>query len=337
MIRRKLPSQNLLLFSFNGGLGDYISRIPVFDYMAQRKQGQYEVVCRDFLIPLYEKCLGHHKNLKFLPSTKYHTQKYLDYTQKERGWVASDFSLQRMTVLRTHMQEHQFMRGLDEQVTDPKVLSFKEIDFSKVDLTRFNLPQRYIALHVGSQWLTRVIPPEISQQIIEHYEQKEGLSVVYFGRSSPVNNHLGAKGLVPQAEFNGGINLVNKTSLLEMCAMLQGAQAVVSADSGPVWAAALSSAPIVTTYNIAEAKHRLPYRRGVKGWNVFEVDLSKRLQCWGCQGFIGHSDWRWNYEVTESGDPACYYNDFKCLKMQSLLDWQLKIDQALEEDERDVS
>jgi heptosyltransferase I len=62
-----------------------------------------------------------------------------------------------------------------------------------------------------------------------------------------------------QADIDGVINLVGKTSVEAMCTLIKGASLVISPDTGPAHIATLVGTPVLGLYALSNPKRTGPY------------------------------------------------------------------------------
>ena len=131
----------------------------------------------------------------------------------------------------------------------PKVdVSHFGVDFSKavILITTFRDKQRSI---LGSELVK-----------IAEYVQAKGLTPVYVGKTGAISiwkNNLAKTDF----EYPGfGVDLMNKTSLLELASIMGQAKAVVGMDSGPVHLAFTTDVPVVCGFTTVAPELRIPYR-----------------------------------------------------------------------------
>jgi hypothetical protein len=136
-----------------------------------------------------------------------------------------------------------------QYISLPKVdLSHFGIDFSKavILVTTFRDKQRSI---LGTELVK-----------IAEYVQSKGLAPVYVGKTGAISiwkNNLAKTDF----EYPGfGIDLMNKTSLVELASIMGQAKAVVGMDSGPIHLAFTTDVPVVCGFTTISPDLRIPYR-----------------------------------------------------------------------------
>lgn len=303
------PIPVLDLMTSKGGLGDAIARMPAVNYILVNYQHVklVRLYVQDYFIPLAEHLLSAHVNSRRL--------KVFGYSQMETELKARPSQCAMMTdsehhtTLRTHLTDHAFHTLADYQ---PEIewKNYLNIYPKRIKQTSNNFtPKRkgdYIVITTGftapvREWL----PAEINKVI--HWCVENNYLPVFLGKTESVfwGNASTQGWFRENIAFDQGLNLIDKTDLLEAAKIMAGAAAVVGLDNGLLHLAGCTDVPIVAAYTTVEAKHRAPYRKNKLGWNMYIIEPPKDLKCRFCQtqtSFVYNFDYR-----------NCYYNDYKCL------------------------
>lgn len=182
-----------------------------------------------------------------------------------------------------------------------------------------NLEQGYFVMTPGNTAKSRLMLPHIFNQI-KDYGLSLGLRPVFLGNDK-VGGHEDGQytKFSDQYDLKGGLNLLNKTSLLEAAKIIEGSKFIVGLDNGLLHLGALTKAPIVFGYTIAGPRQRRPVRRS--GGPIVDVVLSKEeLECIHCQEFM---------RFTSHDFGGCMYDDFKCLELLNFDKYKKAIDECL--------
>lgn len=115
------------------------------------------------------------------------------------------------------------------------------------------IPQgtRYAVLHPGTNWPTKRWPVEKFAELVPMLRERFGLESVI----------AGAADLTATAQSIGGIDLTGRTTLLQLVALLERADLVVSNDSGPMHIAAALGRPLVAPFGPTNPVRTGPYGR----------------------------------------------------------------------------
>jgi ADP-heptose:LPS heptosyltransferase len=220
------------------------------------------------------------------------------------------------STLRTHLVDHAFHTLCDVTPTikDKSYLQLPD----NYNIHKLNVPPKYIVITTGSTVPVREWPAAQVNSVINWIRQ-QGLRIVFLGKqhvSKDIIGHFDAK-----INYHLGINLIDKTTLLEAHAIMSNAVAVIGLDNGLLHLAACSSVPIVAGYTTVSPKYRLPYRNNKLGWNCFAVEPDKDLDCRFCQ-----SSCIINYEQDFR---RCFHADYLCTKQLESKKWIRALKKAL--------
>lgn len=113
------------------------------------------------------------------------------------------------------------------------------------------VPERYAVLLPGANWVTKRWPVERFAALQRPLRERFGLQTVIAG--GPDDEELARQ--IP------GVNLVGKTTLRQLVALLEGADLVIANDSGPMHIAAALGRPLVVPFGPTNAARTGPYGR----------------------------------------------------------------------------
>jgi len=131
-------------------------------------------------------------------------------------------------------------------------------DQEKAKLWIPNLPA--VVLVPGARWASKCWPTLHFAQLIDFLLQKQNISVVLVGAKSDLG--IGEE-IIRQAWLGQKvINLIGKTSLKELAAVMQRANLVVSNDSGPMHIAAAMGTKVVALFGPTQTNKTGPYGDG---------------------------------------------------------------------------
>jgi heptosyltransferase-1 len=112
---------------------------------------------------------------------------------------------------------------------------------------------RYAVLAPGTNWPTKRWPIERFAALPAMLRERFGLESVVVG--GPSEADLGV-------QIPGAVNLAGKTSLRQLCALIERAAVVISNDSGPMHIAAALGRPLVAMFGPTNPTRTGPYARG---------------------------------------------------------------------------
>ena len=134
--------------------------------------------------------------------------------------------------------------------------------------------------------------------------KSKGYLPVFVGKTD-MDTHLEKKSLIPKSSLpedisKFGLDLRNKTSIVELATIMSQAKAVCGVDSGPIHLAGTTKTPIICGYTSVAAEYRIPARKEGKTYAI-----APNIECINCE-----SRWRssyWNFE-------NCYLGTIDCCK-----------------------
>jgi ADP-heptose:LPS heptosyltransferase len=167
--------------------------------------------------------------------------------------------------------------------------------------------------------------PEIANEVIDHIF-KIGYVPLFLGKAATkVDPTRTLKGeYVEGINFEKGVDLRDKTNLLEAAKIMKESSLVVGLDNGLLHLAACSDVPIVMAFTNVEPRHRMPYRHDVLGWEVYPIVPDEKIECRFCQSQMKFAfDQNFAY---------CYYDDYKCIQNLTADKYINQINEALKND-----
>lgn len=296
-----------------GGLGDYICAMAAIIWIAKNHpQVKGRVYAPDFFREIAEHLLKPFPNwalLKQKPDTTAvnSTPTYfpIDRPINGTGCHLVDIGFIYYTGMNPPPKDGNFYPSFDFK-TYPQGNFLKGLGFE------------YAVMTPGATFETRMLPASAFNGIKNHLISK-GIKPVFLGSST-----VGERDVImnPDYDYSGGINLLNKTSLMEAGAIIADALLIVGLDNGLLHLAAMTETPIIFGYNIASPEHREPRRKKGITYNIYPDE--NYLSCTFCQSkmrFMFNHDFR-----------KCMYKDLECLKQLSDPGpWNKLVDQCLEE------
>jgi lipopolysaccharide heptosyltransferase II len=116
------------------------------------------------------------------------------------------------------------------------------------------LPRPILAIHPGASWPTKRWPPEYFAALVN----RSGASAVLVGgpREKEVGQAVSSRLHVPFLDLTG------QTTLLQLAALLESADVMVSNDSGPMHLAAALGAPVLAPFTCTSTLRAGPYGVG---------------------------------------------------------------------------
>lgn len=306
---RPLPTLHLLINK--GGLGDSVARMPAIKYILQTFQ---HVELIRLFVQDYFVDYANHVLQPYATKTKlevYSYSKMREILEKYPNAAGMMVDSDHHTTLRTHLTNHAFHTLVDVQ-PEPTWLNYVPMRPAEIDVKHLLPAGPFVVVTTGFTAAVRELLPEYINDITA-FIRRRGYQVVFLGQKQS-DFFKGVQAPTeatfrPEINFNRGLDLRDKTTLLEAGAIMAKAEAVVGLDNGLLHLAATASEtlPIVAGYTTVDPKHRMPYRNNRLGYAVYPVHLGdKELACTFCQtqmGFVYEFDFR-----------RCYYGDYACIK-----------------------
>lgn len=183
------------------------------------------------------------------------------------------------------------------------------LDVSDVDISSFNLPEKYAVVTTGHTSPTRVWK-SAGVNGVSDYLVKNNITPVFLGKR--VVYVAGDRQYKSEYEegidFSKGLDLRDKTDILQAAAIMAKAKVVVGLDNGLLHLAGTQEVPIVMGLTItipADRSITRPKAEFPKNETTFISPDSRKLACSGCQSKM---------RFHKKQDFAfCYYKDYKCL------------------------
>ena len=312
----------------NGGMGDYITWMQAIRWLMSEATWIHGLV----IGPVYFKEVAEYW-IKDYPNWKFHS--YTDVNNIPdmnntpfRGPV--ELARESLNATGAHLSTCGWVYFTNKECAPDGwdwYPPFKQADLDKIELpaeASVLKPKTYAVVTTGKTTNSREVPSGGWNPIIEHVKSK-GLTPVFLGKSvvetgNPKNIHTRWDAQTK----HDGLDLRDKTSLMQAAAIMSRAAVVIGHDNGLLHLAGCTEVPIVFGYNIALPKHREPKRPVGKVYNVLLAP--GELACYGCQS---NTNFVIGYNFRE-----CFYKDLKCQQMLFEKDgwrWKAKIDQALAE------
>jgi hypothetical protein len=189
-------------------------------------------------------------------------------------------------------------------------------------------PGRYAVVTTGVTTSSRKIPGAHWNHVIDHIVA-QGLQPVFLGKDVVETGN--ARNIHTQfntdIKYSAGLDLRNKTSLMQAASIMSRAAFVIGHDNGLLHLAGCTEVPIIFGYNLASPEHREPRRPKGRTYNV--TLTNEELACNHCQS---RTNFVIGYNFRE-----CFYGDLKCIDLlfaDGALRWRKAIDQAVADNAR---
>lgn len=270
----------------DGGVGDHIASLVAVDYI----QKNYKWITPLIWVPDY---LADFAKNVLVPDTyiKGFSEMRFQYdptrTTKTTKWDGI------ISPMKIHLLDYAFLKLCDE---NPNIehKNYLYIKLDKITAYPFDLPKDYVVITTGYTADVREFRPEIVNEI-SNYLHSKNITPVFLGQT---NTKTGLQHIIQgtfKADYSKGINLIDKTTLLEAAAIMHHSKAVIGVDNGLMHIAGCTPAPIIGGYTTVSPQIRMPVRNNILGWNCYPIVPEESLSCRFCQektNFLYGHDYR---------------------------------------------
>lgn len=296
---KELEENHIYFVGNRNGLGDFIASLTVISYINEF----YPWVKAKLVAPDYIKdyCKLIFPNIKV-----YNFEDIKKLSEKHKASIAILRDLDSINTIRMPIIDQAFVTWTNH-MPDPKWPK-NYVKTPLCDVSKFNLPERYVCIPVMHTSPTREFKSEIIDRIV-NYLKSNDITPVFLGKKeAPAFANAKIMGFTKFQPEGKGINLIDKTTLQEGASVMAGALAVVGLDNGLLHLAATTDVPIIYGFTTVDPCHRLPTRNNVAGWKIKSVTPPEELKCRYCQSqynFVYKHDFKFCYE----DDYACIVDD----------------------------
>jgi ADP-heptose:LPS heptosyltransferase len=145
------------------------------------------------------------------------------------------------------------------------------------------LPEKYVVLHITSNWPNRTWSIENWQKLINWLSENKIFTVLIgFGYKESLHNSLSDKPLekvCPHFENLYGLDLTNQGSVSDMWWVINGSKCIVTMDSGPLHIAGCTDTTILQLGSAINPKFRAPFRHGSQDYKYHYLGGSCNIFC----------------------------------------------------------
>lgn len=284
---------NIILM--NGGLGDHIASLTVIDYI-NKKYSWVTILLwmPDFLVEFAKNVLPDVKNIRAYSEMKgrYEPSKPTKTTE----WDG------KTSPMKIHLVDYAFLKLCDEN-PDITHKNYLKIDRSKIQT--HDLPKDYVVITTGYTAKVREFPAQSINEIAKYVKSK-GYAVVFLGQKQ---TKTGAQHIIKgefdkEIDFTAGIDMIDKTTLLQAAVIMDDAKVVLGVDNGLIHLAGCTNTRIIAGFTTVSPNIRLPIRNNILGWNCDSVVPDDNLECRFCQE---KTNFLYGHDYTK-----CIYKDNLC-------------------------
>lgn len=249
----------------DGGFGDLLCCLVAVNYNINNyKHIQFLIWVPDYMLDIA-------KHLLPGVSVRNFTEGKTKYQDKLPGISSKWRSFH--TPMRTHPVDYGFHMLTDKHIYDLNEKNYLQVDPKRIKTQKFNLPEKYVVIIAAATERVKEMPVTTMNSLIDYVLEK-GYTPVFLGRTIAETgvNDIKIKTNTVDGEFHKGINLLNKTSLLEAAGIMASAKAVIGMDGGLIHLAATTDTEIVAAYTLASPVHLAPIRNGTQSYKFHAVE-----------------------------------------------------------------
>lgn len=237
----------------DGGMGDLLGSLVAVDWMIQHNSKfTFHVWIPEYLVKFSKHVLPRKRCIVRSFKDEHLFRK--EFPTRTTQWTEMAPTPMRMSAL-----DYGFI-CLADRLPNAQERAYLQIRADEIDMRRFDLPKNYVCLAAAAAEPVKSMPPAVANAIIDYLSPK--YPVVFLGKEEAncgYRNFAVRASRIPIA-LNKGIDLVNKTDLLESAAVLAGALAFVGMDGGLVHLAGCTPTKIVAGYTLVDPSHAAPTR-----------------------------------------------------------------------------
>lgn len=145
------------------------------------------------------------------------------------------------------------------------------------------IPDPYVIMVPGAAWAGRRWPLSRLAQLADLVLEASSCGIVLCGASA--ERHLGEEMVerVPERVRHRVLNRIGETDLSGLVALVRGASAVVTNETGTLHLAAASGAPAVCIAGGGDFGHLVPYPEDIEtGGRPLPITVYREMPCFGC-------------------------------------------------------
>lgn len=227
--------------------------------------------------------------------------------------------------MKIHCLDYAFLKLCDE---NPGIEHKNYLKIKPIDISEFNLPEKYVVITTGFTAIVREFRSEYVNDVATYVKSK-GYEPVFIGQTDTKTGiAFTIKGTFSKGiDFTNGVNLIDKTNLLQASSIMHKAAAVVGVDNGLLHVAGCTDTPIVGGFTTVSPEIRMPVRRNILGWNYYPVIPNVSLGCIFCQQMTNFEYGRDYTKCCKSTDSLDY---LECTKQMQAEKFIIHLDKILD-------
>lgn len=262
-----MPKQPVNVLISDGGMGDLLCSLVALDYNIRHYPNAiFYVWLPDYMVDFAKHVVTPGSIIRSYSKGK---SKYNEsFPGVTTAWGGRSFH----TPMRTHPVDYAFHVITDKHIYDLNEKNYLKIRPEEIKIDKFKLPEKYVVIASASVVPVKEMPAETANVII-NYVLEKGYVPVFLGKNHATTGYkdiaLRAKTL--EIDLSKGINLVNRTDLLESAKIISNAKAMIGMDGGLVHLAGFTDTEIVAGFTLVDPGHIAPIRNGSQNYKFHAV------------------------------------------------------------------
>lgn len=255
----------------DGGAGDLICELVAVDYnIKHHPEVHFQVWVPDYLLTIAKHLVPRGTTVR--PFSKAKAKFRGDLPGMTTEWCTDH------TPMRTHPVDYGFHMLSDRHIYRLEDKNYLQIRPDEIDLKEFKLPKEYVCMAATFAEPVKTMPPETFQTIVEYFINKK-IPIVFLGKERSPAGFLDfmVKGEITKADLSQGLNLINKTDLLESAGIIAGARLFIGMDGGLIHVAGCTQTPIVAGYTLVDPIHVAPIRGGMRYHKFLPIEPNEKI------------------------------------------------------------
>jgi len=264
------------------GLGDLICATPTIKKLHEFYESKVTIVSP--MPELFKK--NPHVESSYKSSSidwKYFNQHYLMhktfYNVGKKNEMGIEYKHNMIDIRQFHAIQLGFMLAKDEL----------ECFYRPTFPNKYSLPSKYVVIHPVQNWATRTWDSEKWQELV-HKLYESGIYVVSIGKKSSETGFFNVDKPVFDIKIEYGLDLMNETNISDCWHIINGADAVITMDSGILHLAGTTDTHIIHLGSHIKPEFRAPYRHGTQDYKYRYVRGGCGIEC-GSNAKYGVKEW----------------------------------------------
>lgn len=264
--------KEVTLILTDGGMGDFIAELVAVDWSVKNfPELLHHIFIPDYLFNFAQHVV--HSNCIIYPFSEEKENFNKAFPARTTQWLTLS-----PTCIRTDALTYGFLT-LTDRLPPVSAQHYLQIRPEEIDVTRFDLPEKYVCIQAAAAEPVKEMRQDTFDAVSD-YVISRGYVPVYMGKE---NSETGYKDFAVKAKpFKGdvskGINLLNKTNVLESAAIIAGSKCFIGMEGGLVHLAGCTDITIVAGFTLGDpATHAGPIRFGSRSYKMHAVEPDKDI------------------------------------------------------------